>query len=122
MFADDVTLYATGNDVSHIQSTLQEDVDCAVIWFRKKRLFVNPSKSSCLLVGTPQRTKHHSLLIKINGIILEQVEFVQLLGIYIDCYLTWKHHTTDLLKNCPQSLVLFADYLEFCHPSYYYHI
>ena len=28
MFADDVTLYATGNDVSHIQSTLQEDLEC----------------------------------------------------------------------------------------------
>ena len=60
---------------------------------------MNPSKSSCLLVGTPQRTKHQSLLIKINGIILEQVEFVKLLGIYIDGNLTWKYHTTDLLKK-----------------------
>ena len=99
MFADDVTLYATGNEVSHIQSTLQGDLECVLTWFRKNRLFVNPSKSSYLLVGTPQRTKHHSLLIKINGIILEQVKFVKLLGIYIDCNLTWKYHTTDLLKN-----------------------
>ena len=53
---DDVTLYATGNNVSHIQSTLQADLDCVLIWFRKNRLFVNPSKSSCLLVGTPKRT------------------------------------------------------------------
>ena len=74
MFADDVTLYATGNDVSHIQSTLQGDLECVLTWFRKNRLFVNPSKSSCVLVGTPQRTKHQSLLIKINGIILEQVD------------------------------------------------
>ena len=99
MFADYVTLYATGNDVSHIQSTLQGDLECVLPWFRKNRLFVNPSKSSYLLVGTPQRTKHHSLLIKINGIILEQVKLVKLLGIYIDCNLTWKYHTTDLLKN-----------------------
>ena len=99
MFADDVTLYATGNDVSHIQSTLQGDLEFVLTWFRKNRLFVNPSKSSYLFVGTPQRTKHHSLLIKINGIILEQVEFAKLSGIYIHCNLTWKYHSTDLLKK-----------------------
>ena len=63
MFADDVTLYATGNEVSHIQATLQGDLEFVLTWFRKNRLFVNPSKSSYLFVGTPQRTKHHSLLI-----------------------------------------------------------
>ena len=62
----DVTLYTTGNDMSHIQSALQEDLKCVLTWFRKYRLFVNTSKSICLLVGTPQRTMHHSLVIKIN--------------------------------------------------------
>ena len=114
MFVDDVTLYATGNDMSHIQSTLQEDLECVLTWFRKNRLFVNPSKSSCLPVSTPQRTKNHSLLIKINGLILEQIKFVRLLGIYIDYNVTWKYHTTNLLKNYLQRLVLFTDYLECC--------
>ena len=86
MFADDVTLYATGKE----DLKLQEDLKCVLTWFRKYRLFVNPSKSSCLLVGTLQRIRHHSF--KINGIILEQVEFVKLLGIYIDCSLTWKYN------------------------------
>ena len=94
MFAEDITLYATGNDVSHIQSTIQDDLDCVLTWFRKNRLFMNPS-----FVGTPQRTKHHSLLIKINAVILKQVEFVKLLGICIDCNPTWKYHTTDVLKK-----------------------
>ena len=97
MFADDVTLHATGNDVSHIKYTLQKDLDSVLTWLSKNRLFVNPSKSSCLLVGTPQRTNHRSLLIEINGIILEQVEFVNLLGLIWN--LIWKYHTTDLLKK-----------------------
>ena len=62
----DVTLYTTGIDRSHIQSALQEDLKCILIWFRKYRLFMNPSKSICILVGTPQRCKHHSLVITIN--------------------------------------------------------
>ena len=36
MFADDATLYATGNDASHIQSTLQGDLECVLTWLRKK--------------------------------------------------------------------------------------
>ena len=93
-----VKVDSTISDVAHVSIGIPQGSVFGPVLFLLF-IFVNPSKSSCLLVGTPQHTEHHSLLIKINGIILEQVEFVKLLGIYINCNLTWKYHTTDLLKK-----------------------
>ena len=134
MFADDITLYFSGKNFNHIQSVLQTDLNNVLKWLDENRLFVNANKSNVIVFGTPQQAKNRICNITINNSVLQQVDNIKLLGIYIDTNLCWKYHTDNLLKKlaskvgviCRLSkilpfhllntvyLTIFQPYLDYC--------
>ena len=46
IFADDITLYFSGNNFNHDQSVLQADLSNVLKWLDENRLFVNANKYS----------------------------------------------------------------------------
>ena len=97
--ADDITLYFSGKIFYHIQSVLQADLNNVLKWLDENRLFVNANKSNVIVFGTPQLAKNRICNITINNSVLQQVDNIKLLGIYIDTNLCWKYHTDNLLKK-----------------------
>ena len=69
---------------------------------------LHPTKSKCMVIGTPHKTKTaDSLSLTINGIALENVTVQKLLGIYIDNNLKWHTQIDYVCKklNCKISLL-----------------
>lgn len=51
LYADDVVLYQSGNDISEIKATLRSDLDMIYQWSTCNLLSINPQKTKSLMVG-----------------------------------------------------------------------
>ena len=77
------------------------------------RLLVNNEKSTCMLTGTCQCLSDLSLYICISGKSLENCTYTKLLGVYIDCHLTWNKHINYLCNKLSPKLGLLYRFSEF---------
>ena len=60
---------------------------------------LNTSKTKSILITTQQkfhRMNDHSLDVMINGKLIEQVQHAKLLGVTLDCLLTWEKHIENI--------------------------
>ena len=60
---------------------------------------LNTSKPKSILITTQQkfhRLNDHSLDVMINGKLIEQVQHAKLLGVTLDCHLTWEKHIENI--------------------------
>ena len=92
MYADDSSLYCSGNDISEVRSNLQLRLNVASEWFHNNRLLINSLKSSSILLGTRQRVNNVNLDIYISNNVLKQCKESKLLGLVIDESLQWDRH------------------------------
>ena len=76
-------------------------------------LLVNNEKSTCMLIGTRQLLSDISLNICIPGKSLENCTYTKLLGVYIDCHLTWDKHINYLCNKLSPKLGLLYRFSKF---------
>ena len=68
-------------------------------WANLNDMALNTSKTKSILITTHS----HSLDVMINGKLIEQVEHAKLLGVTLDCHLTWEKHIENIIMfNCKQ--------------------
>ena len=70
---------------------------------------LNTSKTKSLLITTQQkfhRLNDHSLKVMINGKLIEQVQHAKLLGVTLDCHLTWEKHIDNICSIANSRLSL----------------
>ena len=64
-------------------------------WAYLNDMALNTPKTKSILITTQQkfdRLNDHSLDVMINGKLIEHVEHAKLLGVTLDCHLTWEKH------------------------------
>jgi hypothetical protein len=52
MYADDSTIHISGENISAIQTKVQEDLNRIELWCKDNNIFINCSKTKCMTVGT----------------------------------------------------------------------
>ena len=55
MFADDSTMYISGNNITAIQYKWQDDLTNINMLCDVNNITVNPTKSTCMLIGSTHR-------------------------------------------------------------------
>ena len=55
MYADDSTIHISGENISAIQTKIQEDLNRIELWCKDNNMFINCSKTKCMTVGTKQK-------------------------------------------------------------------
>ena len=55
MYADDTTLSINGKNIFEIEATLNEDLNSVNMWCTNNDMVINPTKSTCMLIGRKQR-------------------------------------------------------------------
>ena len=102
MFADDTSLHTSDNDLLPLANRLQQTLDELTLWTRQNHMALNPSKTKCMLITTPQ--KRATLLtslppIFIENNVIEEVNSHTVLGITIQRDLCWTMYIDNPSKN-----------------------
>ena len=102
-FADDNTLYRGGTELSSILENLKHNIKITLKWFRITSLKANPRKFQFMILGKKQCNK---VKLKINSVVINESDTVELLRVSIDNILTFNEHINNLCRNT--SYKLFA--------------
>ena len=104
LYADDSTLYYSDNDLSKIQTTLQNNICALISWCNDNNMCLNPSKTKCMLISTPH--KHKQLLkgkttfnLYIDKTLIDTVTEQKVLGVHIENTLSWKSHLAKITSK-----------------------
>ena len=110
MYADDTTLHCHSNRKSEIERSLNEDLNTVNKWCILNNMLINPTKTTCMLIGTAQRivTVTNELNINLENQFIKNVDTQKLLGIYIDNNLDWKEQVDHICKNINSRLFLLS--------------
>ena len=109
LYADDVLIYCSGENVSIVNDKLQNSLSLIKEWYDKNRLVVNASKSSTMMVTTRQREASLSdnMELFLGEDKLQDVECCDYLGLKIDKNLSWNKYVNSLCNQlCSKIWVL----------------
>ena len=108
LYADDTTLHCHSNRKSEIERSL----NTVNIWCIQNNMLINPTKTTCMFIGTAQRiatcTVTNELNINLENQFIKNVNTKKLLGIYIDNNLDWKEQVDHICKNINSRLFLLS--------------
>lgn len=103
-FADDTTLYLTGN-LLEIIPKLNDDLDALVRWFYANKLALSATKTTAINFTKPNSAIPVDLPeVKVWGNHIPLEETVKLLGIHLDSKISWKAHLLYVRNKVSSSL------------------
>ena len=106
LFADDTTLYITGDSIASLFKFMNEDLREISNWFKANKLSLNAKKTK-FIVFTGKQRNLHGLILKIDDEIISEVECTKFLGVYIDKQLKWEMHIKYVEKKLASALYVF---------------
>ena len=95
-FADDNTIYASGNTLEEVMNNLENDLTSIWQWFTENGMVANPEKFQLVFLGLKNSQQ---MCLSINDKIINQCQQVKLLGVAIDSKLNFDEHIFEL---CPK--------------------
>jgi hypothetical protein len=98
LFADDTNSLVSSIDINELDSKLNSILHCISKWFPNNQLALNLNKMhivkfvSSKLLTYPLNMVHNNQALTVS-------KNIKLLGVHLDCNLTWKSHTDNLIKQ-----------------------
>ena len=108
MYADDVLIYCSNNDINVLNDNLQASIDNIKQWYDSNLLVVNNSKSNVMMITTRQReailtenlvNNSAPINVKLDDSVLCYVDYCKYLGVHIDKNLNWCQNVNALCKD-----------------------
>lgn len=90
LFADDTNIYFSRKNLSHLETTLNRKLKSVAEWMKCNRLALSISETNFILFHSSKLKPNQSLRIKIDDVLVKQVESTKYLGTTFDSNLTWK--------------------------------
>ena len=106
LFADDICIYCSGDDLNHAVSVLELSLEEIVTWLSHKSLKVNCTKSEVTFVWS-QRVPAPKIAVRCDGEDLKPVSQVKYLGLVIDECLTFSAHVHAVHQDISAKLANF---------------
>ena len=104
LFADDTTVYLTGDNLQTMHDKVNTDLYTLNDWFRANQLSVNPSKTKYILFSKYGNVLTNGMFLHIDNEHIERVQSTKFLGIHIDEHLIWEHHINHCKKKVSQGV------------------
>ena len=105
MYADDTTLMCSSNDVSVLQSQLNDNLSKIASWFNENHLTLNIKKTKLMVFGTRHiLDKFDNVNVMYNGDFIENVESFKYLGVTFDPLLSWSEHVNHISSKISQRI------------------
>ena len=110
LYADDVLIYCSGEDVKGLNDNLQSSLNCVKQWYDNNLLVVNASKSNSMLITTRQKEMFLDcdMELFLGDAKLEHVDCCNYLGLYIDKNLNWGDYVDSLSKQLSKKVWMLS--------------
>ena len=93
MYVDDSTLYTSAITATEMTTALNKELQLVSEWVARNTSVLNISKTKSIVFGTNHSLNPKPLLnFVINNVEFEQVEVTKLLGVTLDCNISWSKH------------------------------
>ena len=89
LFADDIAFYTANPSLSHVVSTLNNDLDKLDQYLSRKGLLVNPSKTRFMVLRKPCHQPSEHCRLTCRGITISCCKQAKYLGVIVDQHLTF---------------------------------
>ncbi|XP_045504439.1 uncharacterized protein LOC123701072 [Colias croceus] len=96
-FADDVVLIFSAPTVEKIQSTANTTLEAVQTWGKQNKLNFAAHKTNAMIIT--RKLKYDLPIINMSGIQLKLVKEIKLLGLIIDCKLTFNSHVAATCRK-----------------------
>ncbi len=102
-FADDSTIWRSGNNLPQITFHLQNDLDTICEWCKKWGFMINTDKTTGIIFSKNTQ-KHININLNIGGKQIIIKDKCKLLGVTFDSHLTWNAHIEDIENKTKKNL------------------
>ena len=99
-FADDRTVFKSDSDINNAHDTVNRELVRVDNWLKTKRLSLNVSKTSCIIIYNQK----NALDIIIRESIFKKVSTVKFLGVTLDENLTFKDHVNKVTSKISKTV------------------
>ena len=104
MFADDTTVYCSGNNHADLIMTLKYDLEILIDWFRANKLSLNVSKTNYIVFRNRENSSEEKHSLKIGDMLINEVKSTKFLGLIVDNKLSWKEHTDHVHRKISSAM------------------
>ena len=105
-YADDNTLYSSGNDLEKVKQTLRQDFEIVTKWFYENYMVLNSGKCHFMCLG--QNTVNETFVY--DNIEMKNSKEEKVLGVIIDNKLRFKSYVKNLCKKSYQKIWALSRY------------
>ena len=98
-FADDTNLLHANDSMKQLNKLLNQDLRSLCDWLKANKIALNVAKTEVLFFRHPNKAFNNDLKLKIDGKKLFPSHNVKYLGVYVDEFLSFKHHTYELARK-----------------------
>lgn len=102
LYADDMTIVTSATDAESLKTSLESDLQLISVWLKNHSLIINASKSKYLCFHNRRNVESLSpniLKIELDGVVIERIESIKLLGLHIDEKLNFSQHIDSVHKK-----------------------
>ncbi len=105
MYADDSALYVSAPTVREITSVLNKELQILFDWITDNKPVINISKTKSILFGTKHfLSSNPQMDLIINNCAVERVQETKLVGVTLDCNLSWSKHIDLLVQKMGRNI------------------
>ena len=112
-YADDNTLYSSGNDLEKVKQTLRQDFEIVTKWFYENYMVLNSGKCHFMCLG--QNTVNETFVY--DNIEMKNSKEEKILGVIIDNKLRFKSHVKNLCKKASQKIWALSRLINYLNDS-----
>ena len=117
MYADGSTIYASATTANEVTETLNKELQSVLEWVASNKLVLNISKTKSIVFGTNHSlSSRPQLNLVMNIVAFEQVEETKLVGIILDCKVSWSKHIDLMVTKMGRGLSVIKRCSEFLTP------
>jgi hypothetical protein len=117
LFADDSNLFASGPNLSNLETAINIEMPKLVTWLTANRLSLNIGKTHLMVFGKGKICNSSDINVKINNQPLDIVQKSKFLGVIIDTKLSWRDHTLFISKKISKSIAILSLAKKFLNKS-----
>ena len=106
-YADDTTIYLSGTNLHTLSQNINKDLNSIFNWFSCNRLALSANKTVAICFKKARtEISLDDIKLEINNVPINLVTSTKLLGLYLDCSLTWEVHINHIARDISRYVFL----------------